>query len=163
MGKVRIFLISLALLILGQGLFLLSQEVEADAYLMKLIRQEKFRVILPQVMRDNKVDMWIYVKKGEDPLSFELGNDSGIFIFTDRGRDRIERAVLGGRGDRDLYDIFASENDLPQFVAERDPKRIAVNYSHERPKLNIIPEDAFKKLMQALGDKYAKRVVPADR
>ena len=38
MGKIKIFLISLAVLILGQGLFLLSQEVEADAYLMKLIR-----------------------------------------------------------------------------------------------------------------------------
>jgi len=163
MNKIKIFLISLAVLILGQGLFLLSQEVEADAYLMKLIRQEKFRVILPQVMRDNKVDMWIYVKKGEDPLSFELGNDSGIFIFTDRGGNRIERAVLGGRGDRDLYDIFALENDLPQFVAERDPKRIAVNYSQERPKLNIISEEDFKKLIQALGDKYAKRVVAADR
>jgi len=163
MNKIKIFIIFLAVLIFGNGFFLLSQELEADPYLMKLIRQEKFRVILPQVMRDNKVDMWIYVKKGEDPLSFELGNDSGIFIFTDRGGHRIERAVLGGRGDRDLYDIFASENDLHEFVAERNPKRIAVNYSKERPKLNIISEEDFKKLIQALGEKYAKRVVPADR
>ena len=144
MNKIKIFIIFLAVLIFGNGFFLLSQELEADPYLMKLIRQEKFRVILPQVMRDNKVDMWIYVKKGEDPLSFELGNDSGIFIFTDRGGHRIERAVLGGRGDRDLYDIFASENDLHEFVAERNPKRIAVNYSKERPKLNIISEEDFR-------------------
>ena len=161
--KVKIFLISLAALILGQGFFVLGQELEADPYLMKLIRQEKFRVILPQVMRENKVDMWIYVKRGDDPLSFELGSDSGIFIFTDRGEKRIERAVLGGRGDRDLYDLFASEDDLPQFVAERDPKRIAVNYSKERPKLNIISEEDFHKLVHALGEKYAQRVVPADR
>jgi len=163
MSKIKICLIFLAVLILGQGFYALNQELEADAYLMKLIRQEKFRVVLPQVMRDNKVDMWIYVKKGDDPLNFELGPNSGIFIFTDRGRARIERAVLGGRGDRELYDIFASENDLRQFVAERDPQRIAVNYSKERPKLNIISDKDLAKLIEALGDKYAKRVVPADR
>ncbi|MFQ5722271.1 MAG: hypothetical protein ACE5GI_07245, partial [Candidatus Aminicenantales bacterium] len=163
MGKKKIFLISLAVLILGQGFFVLSQELEADAYLIKLIRQEKFRVVLPQVMRDNKVDMLIYVKKEDDPLNFELGPNSGIFIFTDRGRRRIERAVLGGRGDRDLYDIFAPANELTQFVAERDPQRIAVNYSKERPKLNITSDKDLAKLIKALGDKYAKRMVPADR
>jgi len=162
MSKVKFFLIFLAVLILIQGLHALNQELDADVYLMKLIRQEKFRVILPQVMRDNKVDMWIYVKRGEDPLNFELGSNPGVFIFTDRGGDRIERAVLGGRGDRELYDIFGSENDLTQFVSERDPKRIAVNYSEEHSGFNTISPPEYTTLVKALGEKYAKRVVPAD-
>jgi hypothetical protein len=106
--------------------------------------------------------MWIYVKRGEDPLNFELGSNPGVFIFTDRGGNRIERAVLGGRADRRLYDIFSPESDLTQFVSERDPKRIAVNYSEEHSVFNTISPTDYTKLVKALGNKYAKRVVPAD-
>jgi hypothetical protein len=102
------------------------------------------------------------MKKGEDPLNFELGSNPGVFIFTDRGSNRIERAVLGGRGDRKLYDIFAPESDLSKFVSERDPKRIAVNYSEENAGFNTISPEDYNTLVKALGDKYTKRVVPAD-
>jgi len=145
-----------------QGFNAQNQEPDADVEFMNLIRLEKFRVILPQAMRDNKIDMWIHVKRGEDPLSFELGSNPGVFIFTDRGGDRIERAILGGRGDRKLYDIFGPESDLTQFVSERDPKRIAVNYSEEHSGFNTISPADYTTLVKALGDKYAKRVVPAD-
>jgi len=162
MSRVKIFLTFMAVLILVQGLPAQNQEPDADVYLIKVIRQEKFRVILPKVMRDNKIDMWIYVKRGDDPLNFELGDNPGVFIFTDRGGDRIERAVLGSRGDKQLYDIFGLESNLTQFVVERDPKRIAVNYSKEHPRFNTISNTDYSTLVKALGDKYAKRVVPAD-
>ena len=162
MIKVKIFLTFMAALILIQGLPAQNQEQDADINLIKLIRQEKFRVILPEVMRDNKIDMWIYMKRGDDPLNFELGDNPGVFIFTDRGDDRIERAVLGGKGDKQLYDIFRPESDLSQFVVVRDPKRIAVNYSKEHPRFNTISNTDYTTLVKALGDKYAKRVVPAD-
>jgi len=64
------------------------------------IRREKFDLILPQVMREHNIDMWIHVMRVAIPDSFgaeELGSTSGVFIFTDRGGDRIERAVLGRR------------------------------------------------------------------
>jgi len=162
MIKVKIFLTFMAALILIQGLPAQNQEQDADINLIKLIRQEKFRVILPEVMRDNKIDMWIYMKRGDDPLNFELGDNPGVFIFTDRGDDRIERAVLGGKGDKQLYDIFRPESDLSQFVVVRDPKRIAVNYSKEHPRFNTISNTDYTTLVKALGDKYAKRLVPAD-
>jgi hypothetical protein len=162
MSKVKIFLTFFCLLFFVQGLKAQNQESDAPADLMHLIRSEKFDLILPQAMRDNKIDMWIHVKRGEDPLNFELGSNPGVFIFADRGGDRIERAVLGGRGDRKLYDIFGPESDMTQFVSERDPKRIAVNYSEEHPRFNTISPADYTTLVKALGDKYAKRVVPAD-
>lgn len=64
------------------------------------IRREKFDIVLPEVMRDNDVDMWIHVVRETIPDPFgaqELGSTSGVFVFTDRGGDRIERAVLGRR------------------------------------------------------------------
>ena len=64
------------------------------------IRRDKFDVVLPQVMRDRGIDMWIHVMREAIPDSFgadELGSRSGVFVFTDRGGDRIERAILGRR------------------------------------------------------------------
>ena len=64
------------------------------------IRRDKFDVILPEVMRGNDVDMWIHVMREAMPDLFgaeALGSTSGVFVFTDRGGDRIERAVLGRR------------------------------------------------------------------
>ena len=64
------------------------------------IRREKFDIVLPEVMRNNDVDMWIHVMRETIPDPFgaeDLGSTSGVFVFTDRGGDRIERAVLGRR------------------------------------------------------------------
>ena len=64
------------------------------------IRREKFDLVLPEVMRKNNIDMWIHVMRETIPDPFgaeELGSTSGVFVFTDRGGDRIERAVLGRR------------------------------------------------------------------
>ena len=64
------------------------------------IRREKFDMVLPEVMRKNDVDMWIHVMRESIPDPFgaeDLGSTSGVFVFTDRGGERVERAVLGRR------------------------------------------------------------------
>lgn len=64
------------------------------------IRREKFDLVLPEVMRKNNVDMWIHVMRETIPDLFgaeDLGSTSGVFVFTDRGGERIERAVLERR------------------------------------------------------------------
>ena len=69
--------------------------------ILNIIRIEKFNKILPLALRENNIDMWIHVMRegNPDPLRIYLGGDSRYYIFTDRGGDRIERAVLGGYGD----------------------------------------------------------------
>jgi hypothetical protein len=109
-----------------------AQSVPTDTELNNKIRQEKFDVVLPQVMREYNVDMWIHVMRTGIPDSFgaeNFGSTSGVFVFTDRGGDRIERAVLGrrwgatqrerGQGSKlveesGVYDIIAD----PVFVGE---------------------------------------------
>ena len=71
------------------------------------IRKEKFDLIIPSAMRKHKIDMWIHVMRDalpdlniqEDDLfgAEDLGSTSGIFVFTDRGGERVERAVIGRR------------------------------------------------------------------
>ena len=143
MSKTRIFLVVIVISLLFQSFEAQAQEARARSELLNQIRSEKFDIILPKAMRDNKIDMWItMVKFGRsDPLSEDLGGGGpndwysrgrflGYYIFTDRGGDRIERAVLGVRPrDRGVYDIFAVADDLKKFVEERDPKRIGINKS----------------------------------
>ena len=162
MNKVQILLIFFSIL-LPQNLHSQFEEPKASPELMKLIREQKFVVILPHVMRDNKVDMWIHVKRKSDYFDFEFGQKPAIYIFTDRGGGRIERAVLGGQVDRELYDILAPESYLGKFVAERNPKRIALNYTDRASSFNSISLTDRKQLSKIIGKKYSKRIVPADR
>jgi len=85
---------------------------DEDAEWNNRIRREKFDLVLPQAMKKNNIDMWIHVMRIAIPDTFgaeELGSTSGVFVFADRGGDRIERAILGrrwgdthrGRGERE--------------------------------------------------------------
>jgi hypothetical protein len=98
---------------------------------MNQIRLEKFDLVLPEVMRENGVDMWITINREglEDPLTEDFGKgyvgDWGYYIFTDRGEDRIERAALGIGTylveENGAYDIVSSQYDLLAFIQERNP------------------------------------------
>jgi hypothetical protein len=139
---------------------------------LRLIRQEKFNHILPDAMRDAGVDMWIHSVQGgiRDPLALDIGGqisfgveDSlGYYIFTDRGGDRIERAILGGYGDESIYDYFGSEKELFEFVKIRNPNVIAVNMSLALPIANGLSHIAYLRMTDALGEKYTKRIISAE-
>ena len=167
------------------------------------IRRDKFDLILPQVMGEQEIDMWIHVMRVGGAYSFddvaygfydELGDTSGVFIFTDRGGARIERAVLGRRWksrgrdpikESGAYDIIGEtvrRREVPrpdteyahrfkgigEFVAERDPKRIAVNYLDELgPTVCADSNDGishtdYRLLVRELGEKYASRLVSSE-
>ena len=85
---------------------------KAGAEILHLIRKEKFDLILPGAMRDNDVDMWIHVIRigNPDPMALHFGGVTGYIIFTDRGGDRIERAVL-------------SDSNRPPLQVQEGPDR----------------------------------------
>ena len=189
-----------------------TQEEDEIKELQNQIRRDKFDLILPQVMREHNIDMWIQVMRegSPDPMRDELGSNNGVFIFTDRGGDRIERAVIGHRWknatqssfytirnpyldvvkESGAYDIIAEDfirREIPggpktefdhrfkgvgEFVAERDPKRIALNYLeklgppvvYEMPMIRSvgIAYTDYNLLVKVLGDTYAKRIVSAE-
>ncbi|MFN2329155.1 MAG: M24 family metallopeptidase [Chromatocurvus sp.] len=140
---------------------------------MNQIRIEKFDLVLPEVMRENGVDMWITVNREgfDDPLTEDLGKGYvggyGYYIFTDRGDGRIERAVLGvGTAlveDNGAYDIFGSPDDLKAFVEERDPQRIALNTATHIGAADGLSHTSYQKLSEELGPRYAERFVSAQK
>ena len=185
-----------------------AQEAPPSSYLEEnhQIRRDKFDLVLPEIMRERQVDMWIHVMREAVPDSFganELGSESGVFVFTDRGGDRIERAILGRRWgaahrgwgeknyrlieDSEAYDIIAApvriqeplagpmtEYDyrfkgLREFVAARDPQRIAVNFKHHlgpwvtyRGEIDGLSHTDYVLLAEELGEEYASRLVSSE-
>jgi len=193
----------LCVAILIQGLPAQKREAGDTQEFMNEIRRDKFDIYLPQVMRENRIDMWIHIIRPwtSDPLGYEFGCDSAIFVFTDQGEKKIERAVFKYGDeimDRSVYDFIGKEaEDLDQqnyvvpedpnqapkteldlrfwglgkFVAERDPERIAVNYSENlslaegsevRALTDGISHTDYVLLVKELGETYAKRMVSAE-
>lgn len=150
-----------------------SQEAHRRWRKMNQIRQDKFDLVLPEVMRENNIDMWIVMNRegNFDPLYPDMGEGyvgaTGYYVFTDRGGDRIERAALGISGylleKGGTYDYFGSELELREYVAERDPQRIGLNYSKAIGGADGLSYSGFLELAETLGEKYAERFVPAEK
>ena len=200
----------------------------ATTEMLNHIRREKFDLVLPRVMREHEVDMWIHVIRpwtwsgneyrqlegldlnyssidSTDPLRYEFGSNAAVLVFTDRGGDRIERVVFEGEvEDAGAFDIVRGQSKfinqenyeimdyvkekpdavpdteigyrfmgLGDFVAERDPQKIAVNYAEElslaegSETYTLALTDGISyadhlQLTKALGARYAKRMVSAE-
>ena len=61
-----------------------ARERKEVAEMQKRILLDKFDIILPQIMREQEVDMWMHiVREGDlDPLGHNFGSNEGIFIFS---------------------------------------------------------------------------------
>jgi Xaa-Pro aminopeptidase len=150
-----------------------AQEARRRWELQRQIRLDKFEQVLPLAMRSSGIDMWIVAVKENhtDPLWEDMGrgyvSGVGYYVFTDRGRDRIERAALGPSGylleQSGAYDIFGPASSLTAFVKERDPKRIGVNMSDEIGPADGLSYTMHRHLMKTLGEPYASRLVSAER
>jgi Xaa-Pro aminopeptidase len=164
--------LSCVLLALLSALPASGQEARRRWEMQRQIRLDKFDQILPLAMRHAGIDMWIVAVKENhyDPLWEDLGrgyvSGIGYYVFTDRGRDRIERAALGPSGylleQSGAYDVFAAASTLQAFVKERNPKRIGVNMSHEIGPADGLSYTMHQHLVKTLGEPYAARLVSAE-
>ncbi len=150
-----------------------AQEAKRRWEYANQIRREKFDLVLPEVMRENQVDMWITVgREGfAEPLATDFGDaymgDLGYYVFTDRDGDRIERAALGISDylltQNGAYDIVTSDYDLKEFVTERDPQTIALNYSEYIAGADGLTRNNYEQLAKILGEPYVSRFVSAEK
>jgi len=140
---------------------------------MNQIRRDKFDIILPKVMRENNIDMWITVMREGNygPLYDDLGGgyvgDFGYYIFTDRDEDRIERIALGIHGYEiqrcGAYDTFGPASDLKKIVTERDPKHIGVNIAENIGAADGLTHTCYLHLAKTLGKTYENRFISAEK
>ena len=146
----------------------------------------RFESVLPEVMRREKIDMWVVIcrEHAEDPVYPTLVPQPNMFawrltmfVFYDRGAEGgVERLSVNpyGSGDfnKELGDYYRpgwsdpSEEPwtrLTRIIRERNPKRIAVNASETFAFADGLSATLKAKLLDALGPELAGRVVSAER
>ncbi len=171
MSKTLVFTLILLTSLIHDGAH--AQEARRRWERMNQIRRDKFDLVLPEVMRENGIDMWITMNREghDDPLASDFGtgytSKTGYYVFTDRGPGRIERAVLGIDGyllERGgAYDLFLPADSLRAFVAARNPRRIGVNVSRAIGAADGLSHSGYEELVETLGEPYAARLVSAEK
>lgn len=148
--------------------------------------KQRLDVNLPAVMRAHGVDMWVVAMReyNEDPVFRALVSPTSfaarrrtIYIFFDRGAEKgIERLALGGTSMGGLYETYRPDQLtetgqhaelwgadqwklFARLVAERNPKSIAVNISHDHNFSDGLSAGEWEQMRDSLGDDLAKRVV----
>ncbi len=154
--------------------------------------QYRLDSVLPRLMRQNGVDMWVVAMReyNEDPVFWSLVSPTTMFarrrtiyVFTDRGPQRgIERLALGGGSQGGVYEAYVARDTidpsigrrpelvgqgqwdlLARLVSERDPKTIAVDISHTHAFSDGLSAGEWEQLSRALPPRYLARVVRSER
>lgn len=159
------------------------------AQLYNEILEERLDTILPAIMREEGIDLWVVInfEYDEDPVYMTLVPEPvmgarrlSILAFhdSDDGFRKLTANWHGSGSAGPMYEnIFTDRSKganhqfevLADYIRENDPRVIALDYS---PHFDYVDEfshanglSAFHKAMleRALDDKYKDRIVPADR
>ena len=139
---------------------------------------ERLETIVPALMREQGVDMWVLVAREylEDPVvatmldaeSFHARRRT-ILVFHDPGAGKpVERLTVSRYGLGGLFKPAWTPETQPdqwkrlaEIVAERDPKRIAINVSAASAFADGLTKSQHDELVAALPETYRPRLVPA--
>jgi Xaa-Pro aminopeptidase len=154
--------------------------------------QYRLDSVLPKVMRENGVEMWVVAMReyNEDPVFWSLVSPTTMFarrrtiyVFTDRGPQHgIERLALGGGSQGGVYDAYVARDTvdpsigrrpelvgqgqwdlLARLVRERDPKTVAVDISQTHAFSDGLSAGEWEQLSRTLPESYRARVIRAER
>jgi Xaa-Pro aminopeptidase len=140
---------------------------------------ERLDILVPALMRENRVDMWILVAReyAEDPVvSTMLDAESfharrrTILVFFDPGNGQpVERMTVSRYGLGALFTSAWNPDDQPdqwkrlaELVRDRNPRRIAINTSPASALADGLTHSQHDELMAALPPAMRDRVVPAE-
>ncbi|HTQ80264.1 MAG TPA: M24 family metallopeptidase [Thermoanaerobaculia bacterium] len=140
--------------------------------------------VLPGLMRENGVDLWILSMReyAEDPVFFSIASPTtfaarrrSIYVFHDRGPEKgVERLALGGNSQGGLFTAYRDPSPqvknqelmgdpqwrmLRQIVEDAHPKRIALDIDPVHAFADGLHAGEREALEAALGPEYVKRVV----
>ncbi len=151
-------------------------DLRARAAVEDRILKERLDTIVPAIMRERGVDMWILVAREnfEEPVVRTMLDAESlaarrrtILIFHDRGTGRgVERLTVSRYG---LGGLFAPAWNpavqldqwarMAEIVRERAPKRIAINSSRLTAYADGMTLSAWEEMTEALGPDLSRRLV----
>ncbi|MGA0063129.1 MAG: M24 family metallopeptidase [Flavobacteriaceae bacterium] len=140
--------------------------------------EDKIENYLPKLMSDTGIDMWVVVSReyNEDPVIKTLlpaewlaARRRTILVFFNTGK-QIETIAVArydvGSAFKSAWDKEKQPDQwarLRELVEERNPKSIGINQSEHFGLADGIVATDKEALLEALGPKFAKRVVSAEK
>lgn len=158
---------------------------EERAAIQSELNLKRVDTLLLPAMRENGIDCWVIMSREFhkdwvlDYIEDEAGATGGhrnAYIFFDDGTDHVRRIAIGTHlaAESKVWDQSISYHSgegeqgpslkpvLRQTIAELDPKKIAVNTSRTIPFCDGLTVAMKDFLIDAIGPKYAERLVSAE-
>jgi hypothetical protein len=151
--------------------------------------QERLDSVLPRLMREHDVAMWVIPMReyNEDPVFPALvapttfaARRRTVYIFYDRGGDDgVERIAIGGSSQGGAYEVVRGTEQAPdgrprefwgrdqwkvvaQTIEDRNPRNIAVNVSYTHNFADGLSAGELHQLTEALGAELTQRIKHAE-
>jgi Xaa-Pro aminopeptidase len=152
--------------------------IKKRAEIVNSILRKRLDTILPAVMRETGIDMWLIICNEDnfDPVfKTMIPMDTWtpvlqMLVFFDRGEEKgVERINLSRTNTHDLYDVpYAVKVPEPQWdwlreiVVARDPKRIAINEADVIWAADGLTANLKRRLLETLPQTYVDRLVSGE-
>ncbi len=142
--------------------------------------QKRLDTVIPMLMRREGIDMWIIIAReyNEDPVFKTMAPATWlnarrrtILVFFDRGEKKgVERLAVArydiGRFFKGAWDKKKQPDQwkrLVDVIRERNPRKIALNYSKTFALADGITRSEYETLMAYLPESLRRRVVSGER
>lgn len=144
------------------------------------IQRERINQLLPQVMKEQGVDMWLVFTRenAEDPILPTIGIEHivarGAFIFSLKEGEYRKIAIAASYDvsaiqATGLYDQVISyktegvKPHLREWIEKLNPSKIAINYSRDVTIADGLTIGMRNYLHETLGETYTQRFISAER
>lgn len=144
------------------------------------ILAERFNNLLPQLMDQADIDMWVVISReyNEDPILrtmlpatwLNARRRTILLFYRDKAKNTIEKLAVArynvGQNIESAWDKEKEPNQwkrLMQLISERNPKKIGLNFSKDHNIADGLDKTDFDEFMQNLPNKSHKKVVSAEQ
>ncbi len=165
------------------SLSLFSQQILPEnerARVIDEILADRFNNLLPQLMDETDIDMWILISReyNEDPVLrtmlpatwLNARRRTILVFYRNKAKNTIDKLAVAryNVGDN-IVSVWDKEKEpeqwkrLMQLIEERNPKKIGLNYSKDHNIADGLDKTDYEEFMQNLPKKYHKKVVSAEQ
>ncbi len=168
-----ILFFSISTLVFSQNILPLRERAE----LIDRIQKERIQNLLPQLMQETDLDMWVLITReyNEDPVVKTLlpptwlnARRRTILVFSKKADGVDAVAITRYNFGNNIRSIWNKEKQpdqwkaLAEYIVSQNPKKIGINTSEHYGLADGLVKTDFEGMINALPKEFHKRVVSAE-
>ena len=150
------------------------------AILKDELLEDRFQNLLPQLMDDADLDMWLLISReyNEDPVLktmlpatwLNARRRTMILFYRNKEQNTMERIAVArydiGKSIKSAWNKELEPNQwkaLSAIIAERNPNKIGINYSKNFALADGLVKTDYEELLENLRDSLTSKLVSAEK